>query len=203
MQRKIDNVFKELNRKGMTRAFIDTGDREYIYPAIGETKKAPRKTVIIVTLSALFTVFALLFYMSGGKNEAIPTPPPASPPENVDVYGLSPLHHAVIRADFKKAEDLIQTGSPMDLQDLYGWTPLHWAAFNGDPNIYGLLIKNGADTTAKATKKWFKYPAGITAPEIKNIHPEPATQEPASRQRAAVKNGRTKESEEENKKNES
>ena len=68
-------------------------------------------------------------------------------------YGESPLHVAIKKGDFSKAESLIKDGAEINLKDNAGWTPLHEAAanFNGKIlDILKLLLENGASVNAKA-----------------------------------------------------
>jgi serine/threonine protein kinase len=86
-----------------------------------------------------------------------------------DRYGMTLLHHAVIRSDTAAVRTLIEKGADLNTRDHYGWTPLHWAVFKRDQVVYRFLVQKGASITIKTTRKWFRYPAGITAEEIGKI----------------------------------
>jgi ankyrin repeat protein len=86
--------------------------------------------------------------------------------DHQDRYGMTALHHAVIRADMDVIKGLIENGAGINTQDNYGWTPLHWAVFKQDEIICRLLVQIGASTTVTSTQSWFKFPAGITAVEM-------------------------------------
>ena len=71
----------------------------------------------------------------------------------VNVGGATPLHTATaFRADPSAIEMLIQAGADVNLKaaaSYGGWTPLHGAAARNSAGIITVLLKHGADPTAK------------------------------------------------------
>jgi ankyrin repeat protein len=67
--------------------------------------------------------------------------------------GITPLHMAAAsRADPSAIEILIEAGADVNLKTLAssgGWTPLHGAAARNSGDIVAVLLKHGADPTAK------------------------------------------------------
>jgi hypothetical protein len=173
MQRRVKKVFKALSKKGMTRAFVEIGKREYVYPLItqGKPKNAIKNIYflllgMVILLAVGMTVFNLLL-----KDK--PTNPVSVSQKNFmehqDRYGMTPLHHAVIRGELETIKGLIEKGAGINVRDNYGWTPLHWAVFKQDEIICRSLVQSGASTTITSTRSWFKFPAGITAVEMARI----------------------------------
>ena len=70
-----------------------------------------------------------------------------------NVAGATPLHTAAsFRADPSAVEILIQAGADVNVKALAsagGWTPLHGAAARNSAGIVAVLLKYGADPTAK------------------------------------------------------
>jgi ankyrin repeat protein len=81
----------------------------------------------------------------------------------VNMAGASPLHTAsAFRADPSAVEMLIQAGADVNLKALEsagGWTPLHGAAARNSGGIIAVLLKHGADPTAKDAR-------GLTALQV-------------------------------------
>jgi ankyrin repeat protein len=71
----------------------------------------------------------------------------------VNIGGATPLHTATaFRADPSAIEMLIQAGADVNLKaaaSYGGWTPLHGAAARNGAGIITVLLKHGADPTAK------------------------------------------------------
>lgn len=174
MQRKVKKVFNALSKKGMVRAFIETEKKEYIYPLITSKplKKTVKKTYII--LLGVLGVILLLVVGITLYNQLIKSgiTRPVSRGNSLDQQdgdGMTQLHLAVIQADMEAIKALIEKGADINIRDNYGWTPLHWAIFKGDEAIRGFLVEKGASLTVQTTRKWFKYPAGLTAVEMEKI----------------------------------
>jgi len=157
----------------MVRAFVETGKKEYVYPLI--TRDKPKKALknIIFLLLGIVLVLAAGMTVSNLLLKDKPTNPvPVSqknPMEQQDRYGMTPLHHAVLRGDMKTINDLIEKGAGINARDNYGWTPLHWAVFKQDEIICRSLVQSGASAAVTSTRPWFKFPAGITAIEMARI----------------------------------
>ncbi len=173
MQRRVKRVFKALSKKGMIRAFVETGKKEYVYPLISQnqTKKALKNIIfpllgMVFLLAAGVAVFNLLL-----KDK--PTDSVSVSQKNSldyrDLYGMTPLHHAVIQGERETIKDLIEKGAEINARDNYGWTPLHWAVFKQDEIICRSLVQNGASIAVNTSRSWFKFPAGITAVELAKI----------------------------------
>jgi hypothetical protein len=173
MQRRVKRVFKALSKKGMVRAFVETGKREYVYPLItqGKTKKALTKIYFLLLgmvflLAVGITAFNLLLKdkpmdsVSVSRKNAL---------DRQDRYGMTSLHHAVNSLDMETIKNLIEKGAGINASDNYGWTPLHWAVFKQDEFICRFLVKCGASITITTTRSWFKFPAGLTAVEMARI----------------------------------
>ena len=173
MQRRVKKVFKALSKKGMIRAFVETGKREYVYPLItqGKTKKTLTKIlflllgmVLLVTVG--ITAFNLLVKDKPADSVSVSH---KNSLENRDRFGMTSLHHAVIRGDMAAIKDLIEKGAEIDARDNYGWTPLHWAVFKQDEIICRFLVQSGAAIAVTSSRSWFKFPAGITAVDMAKI----------------------------------
>jgi ankyrin repeat protein len=70
----------------------------------------------------------------------------------VDAEGYSPLLTAIessCAAKFEMIELLLKNGAPTDVHGVNDWTPLHLAAARNDVESLKLLIKFGADVTAR------------------------------------------------------
>lgn len=173
MKRRVKRVFKALSKKGMIRAFVETGKREYVYPLITQNKsKKALKKIYFLLLGIIFlvavglTAFNLLLK---DKPTNVVSVSQKNSLDHQDLYGMTPLHHAVIRADMETIKGLTKKGAGINTQDNYGWTPLHWAVFKQDEILCRFLVKSGASTTITTTQSWFKFPAGITAVEMAKI----------------------------------
>ncbi|MGD2092938.1 MAG: ankyrin repeat domain-containing protein [Candidatus Aminicenantes bacterium] len=173
MQRRVKKVFKALSKKGMTRAFVETGKREYVYPLITHTK--PKKTLknrIFLLLGMVFllavgiAVFSLLLKDKPTDSVSVSQ---KNSLNHQDRYGMTALHHAVIRGDMETIKDSIKKGTGINIRDNYGWTPLHWAVFKQDEILCRVLVQSHASPTLVTTRPWFKFPAGITAVEMARI----------------------------------
>ena len=85
----------------------------------------------------------------------------------VNVGGATPLHTAAaFRADPSAIEILIQAGADVNLKtpaSYGGWTPLHGAAARNSSDIVAVLLKHGADPTAKDAR-------GLTALQVAEQH---------------------------------
>ena len=168
MQRKVKKLFKALSKKGMIRAFVETGKKEYVYPLITQNK--PKKALKKIVFLLLGMVFLLAVGMTAFnlfmKEKPTGSVSQAVSSDRRDRYGMTALHHAVIRADMETIKRLIQEGAGINTRDNYGWTPLHWAVFKQDEIICRFLVQTGASTTITSTQSWFKFPAGTTAVEM-------------------------------------
>jgi hypothetical protein len=180
MQRRVKKVFKALSKKGMVRAFVETGKREYVYPLItqGKTKKALTKIYFLLLgmvflLAVGITVFNLLLKDKPMDSVSVAR---KNTLDRTDRYGMTSLHHAVIRGDMETIKNLIEKGAGINASDNYGWTPLHWAVFKQDEFICRFLVKCGASITITTTRSWFKFPAGITVMEMARITNNKAVQ---------------------------
>ena len=178
MKRKVKKVFKALSKKGMIRAFVETDKKEYVYPLITQnTPKKALKRIVFLLLGMVFllavgkTAFNLLMKdkSTGSVSQTILS-------DRKDRYGMTALHHAVIRADMETVKGLIEEGAGINTRDNYGWTPLHWAVFKQDEIICRFLVQTGASTTITSTQSWFKFPAGKTAVEMAKITKNKAVQ---------------------------
>jgi ankyrin repeat protein len=165
----------------MVRAFVETGKREYVYPLItqGKTKKALTKIYFLLLgmvflLAVGITAFKLLL-----ENKPMDTVSVSrkNAMDRQDRYGMTSLHHAVIRGDMETIKNLIEKGAGINARDNYGWTPLHWAVFKQDEIICRFLVQSGASATITTTRPWFKFPAGITVIEMARITNNKAVQE--------------------------
>jgi hypothetical protein len=168
MQRKVKKLFKALSKKGMIRAFVETDKREYVYPLItqGNPKKALKKIYFLLLgmvflLAVGMTAFNLLM-----KDKSTESVSQTIFSDRQDRYGMTALHHAVIRADMDAIKRLVEEGAGINTRDNYGWTPLHWAVFKQDETVCRFLVQSGASTTITSTQSWFKFPAGTTAVEM-------------------------------------
>jgi hypothetical protein len=181
MQRRVKKVFKALSKKGMTRAFVETDKKEYVYPLITQNKpKKALKNIYFLLLGIVFlvaagmTAFNLLLK---DKPTNLVSVSNKNSLDHQDRYGMTPLHHAVIRGDMETIKNLIEKGAGINVRDNYGWTPLHWTVFKQDEIICRFLVQTGASTTITTTQSWFKFPAGITAVEMAEITKNKAVQE--------------------------
>jgi hypothetical protein len=178
MQRKVKKVFKALSKKGMIRAFVETDKKEYVYPLI--TRNIPKKALKKIYFFLLGMVFLLAVGMAAFsllvKDKSTGTVSQTILSDRQDRYGMTALHHAVIRADMETIKDLIKEGAGINTRDNYGWTPLHWAVFKQDEIICRFLVQSGASTTITSTQSWFKFPSGITAVEMAKITKNKAVQ---------------------------
>ncbi len=173
MQRRVKKVFKALSKKGMTRAFVETDKKEYVYPLItqGKPGKALKNIYflllgIVLVLAAGITAFNFLFKDKPTNSVSVSQ---KNSMDHQDRYGMTSLHHAVVRGDMETIKNLIEKRAGINVRDNYGWTPLHWAVFKQDEIICRSLVQSGASTTITTTRPWFKFPAGITAVEMAKI----------------------------------
>jgi hypothetical protein len=180
MQRRVKKVFKALSKKGMVRAFVETGKREYVYPLItqGKTKKALTKIYfLLLGMVFLLAVGIMAFKLLLENKQMDPVSiSQKNAMDRQDRYGMTSLHHAVNRGDVETIKDLIEKGAGINARDNYGWTPLHWAVFKQDEIICRFLVQSGASATITTTRPWFKFPAGITVMEMARITNNKAVQ---------------------------
>ena len=174
MNRTVDKVFKDLQNKGMTRAFIQVGNQEYIYPPVMESNasnniKTRWKTVAAVLVFGLIVAIWFLYgpdSRSSQNNKGNTALVGQGINEIKDIYGLTSLHHAVIRSDRQTVAQLIHQGNRIDARDNYDWTPLHWAVFVKDISLCQLLVQEGANPNIPSGKAWFSFPKGTTAKQM-------------------------------------
>lgn len=174
MQRKVAKVIKALRKRGMTRAYIEIENKEFIYPPISSKRKVIRKgyltgLALVILLLAGFFLFNTFF--KPGLKETVYQNKKVN---QRDTYGMSTLHHAVVSADLDQVKRLIRMGARVNIQDNFGWTPLHWAVFIKNSDICHYLVSENASITIQTKKKWFKYPAGKTPLEMARIVDDPA-----------------------------
>jgi ankyrin repeat protein len=178
MKRKINKVFRALSKKGMTRAFIETEKREFVYPVISlnyKTRTGKNKFYIYILAAVLLAVTGFLLL---NKDKQTETDKPLASnrqtktnktDETKSIDGLSGLHYAVIQGDPHWVRSQIRKGVNIDSRDSYGWTALHWATFREDESMCRILLTLHASTSIRSTRQWFKYPAGATAADIASI----------------------------------
>jgi hypothetical protein len=180
MQRRVKKVFKALSKKGMTRAFVETGKKEFVYPLITQGK--PRNALkniyflllgLVLVLAVGITAINFLFKDKPTNSVSVSE---KNSMKHQDRYGMTSLHHAVIRGDMETIKNLIEKGAGLNVRDNYGWTPLHWAVFKQDEIICRCLVQSGASTTITTSRSWFKFPTGITAVEMAKINNNKAVQ---------------------------
>lgn len=72
-------------------------------------------------------------------------------PNSEDCEKRTPLHSAAARTlhPCEITEMLIKWGAHVNSVDMFGYTPLHLAALNGNTQCVELLIRHGADVTAR------------------------------------------------------
>ncbi len=171
MQRKVKRVFKALSKKGMIRAFVETDKKEYVYPLITQNipKKALKKIYFLLVGMAFLLAVGMAAFNLLVKDKSTGSVSQMILLDRQDRYGMTALHHAVIRADMEAIKDLIEEGAGINTRDNYGWTPLHWAVFKQDENICRFLVQTGASTTIASTQSWFKFPAGMRVVEMAQI----------------------------------
>jgi ankyrin repeat protein len=180
MQRKVKRVFKALSKKGMIRAFVETGKKEYVYPLItqNQTKKALKNIIfpllgMVFLLAAGMAVFNLLLKDKPADSVSVSH---KNSLDYRDRYGMTALHRAAIRGNIETIKDLIEKGAEINARDNYGWTPLHWAVFKQDEIMCRSLVQSGASIAVTSSRPWFKFPAGITAVEMAKITNNKAVQ---------------------------
>lgn len=174
MNKNVRTVFNTLSRKGLTQAYLNIDGTEYIYPGMTKQKRPVKKGYIMALVSVILVFTGIQIYHRLLK----PTPTALTSSietlQTADRFGMTPLHHAVIRSDSKEINALITGGAVVNAQDNYGWTPLHWAVFLKNAGICRSLLENGANPDIKTQKKWFKYPAGQTANQMAELIKAPA-----------------------------
>lgn len=69
-------------------------------------------------------------------------------PNEIDVYGYTPLIQTAIMNKPDIAALLIDKGADVDAKDLAGRTPLHWAADNHNLGLCKLFLEQGANANA-------------------------------------------------------
>lgn len=67
----------------------------------------------------------------------------------LDEFGRSALHNAIVDRDDALAFELISSGADLDLADSKGWTPLHFAADYGRQGALERLLAAGAAVDPK------------------------------------------------------
>ena len=166
MQRKVAKVIKRLRRRGMTQAYIEIGDNEFIYPPLSDKSKFIGKGYIIGLALVILLLAGFILFNPVLKSILKETVFKKDNVNQRDTYGMSKLHHAVIRSDIEQVKGLIKMGAGINTRDNYGWTPLHWAVFIRNSDICRCLVRENASLTIQTQRKWFKYPAGKTPVEM-------------------------------------
>ncbi|KAK5966702.1 Ankyrin repeat protein [Trichostrongylus colubriformis] len=64
-----------------------------------------------------------------------------------DAYGMTPLHHAAMKANEPAASTLLKHGAYVNAKAMKGTTPLLTACVHGSDDIIQMLLSNGADTS--------------------------------------------------------
>ena len=168
-KRNLQRVFKRFKKLGITRAFIETTDGDFIFPPVNPNPSRFRLLAISGLISMVCMVFIVMWLYDSGHY-----------PENLkrqsinrlnipDSQGLTPLHRFVIAGDRRGAIQLCLQGVDINKSDHYGWTPLHWAVFLGDTQMKRLLYRFRADQSRTTTRKWFVFPAGATAADLAKV----------------------------------
>ncbi|KAJ3275545.1 Centaurin-gamma-1A [Borealophlyctis nickersoniae] len=70
-------------------------------------------------------------------------------PNEKDLSGQTPLHHAILSGNATVSEFLLQWNADGDAQDAQGRTPLHYAAERGDVNLVMMLMKRSVRSDIK------------------------------------------------------
>ncbi|MCP4151149.1 MAG: ankyrin repeat domain-containing protein [bacterium] len=183
MTRDVEKLFKALSKKGMTRAFVRVGDKEYIYPLLAGAQprvSKKRKRLLVIPIGVLILIACVYFYIRWDftrvtQNKSLKPQTQAAAEQLLTKQSknsspIKPLDesaiYAVISGDKRKVKALPARGVEINSRDPYGWTLLHWAAFAGQRDVYNLLLEKGASPGAKTTRKWFTYPAGATPAEL-------------------------------------
>ena len=174
MNKKVRKVFNTLSRKGLTQAYLNIDGTEYIYPGMKKQKRPVKKKYITALVSVILVFAGIQIYHSLLKPAPTEHTASINTLQSTDRYGMTPLHHAVIRSDINDVKRLVTGTTLVNARDNYGWTPLHWAVFLKNAEIYRCLLENGADPAGKTQKKWFIYPAGLTAVQMTEIIKDPA-----------------------------
>jgi len=176
----VAGVFKQLAKKGMTRAYIETEDGEFIYPPISRTRPLLSRWPILLALGVIILAAGLIAFrlltapgsdgsVRDGLGSAAGKQTPL--PLIVGESGLTALHQAVIDGNPDRTRQLLQQyPAAVNIADDYGWTPLHWAAFINNETLCRLLSEQGADRRARSLRSWFKFPSGSTALQIAEIN---------------------------------
>jgi ankyrin repeat protein len=165
-QKKVEKIFRALRRRGITRAFISIGTKEYNYPLMAKSKKDFKKLIVLSLIIVI--AITLLLRISGRSSKKNPVHdfPGGTRINKLDSFKLPPLQQAVIRCDYKLLAELVLAGTAIDGRDQYGWTALHWAVFIRNPRACRYLLRQGASQTIMTNKKWFKYRAGLLVREL-------------------------------------
>ncbi len=153
-----------MNGYGMFKAVICDEGNEYTFPFYPGPEKIVRWILILVFIFSLF-VFSIftpvltdMFIRPVETNNIIK--------DQIDGYGMTKLHRAVIKGNLNVLKILIRNGLDINKTDDYGWTPLHWAKFLSREDFIAILIANGAREDLKSTRDWFIYKKGSLANDI-------------------------------------
>ena len=93
----------------------------------------------------------LAYYCSRGNLEQVKYLATETNVNKEDDWGR-PLSEAVQHGHLKIATHLLTLGASVDRPDHYGVYPIHRAAEFGDPDIFELLLKNGANPNRSTTE---------------------------------------------------
>lgn len=173
MKRTVTKVINALRKRGMTRAFIEIDDKEYIYPFINDKKRMLHRRYLAASIIVAVLAAAFIIFYPTLKSKLSVAGKQAGELNRADAYGMSVLHRAVIRADIDEVRRSITAGARVNMQDNYGWTPLHWAVFTKNSDICRYLLLKKASLEIRTQEEWFKFPAGITPVELARIVDDP------------------------------
>ncbi len=154
-----------MNKYGMFKAVVCDERTEYSFPA-GRGNERIIGGIFLFLL--VFSIFSFMeFTPDIVKIFISPTEINISIKDNIDDYGISKLHRAVIKGNMRVFKILIKNKFDINRSDNYGWTALHWAKFLSRSEFIKILLDNGARKDLRTTKDWFVYKKGSLPEDIK------------------------------------
>jgi len=91
-------------------------------------------------------------------------------PNEIDLYGYTPLINASALGRLKAVKQLVQSGADVNKSGPFGFSALHAAAQGGHREVVAYLLRNGADINAQNAEKDTPMHLALRAQRIEVVY---------------------------------